>query len=214
MGFSVPCPPTCLIQVTACLWHSALLGQKGGFLPTAATWQPDCKAVQQQGDAFMNVIKNLGTLIGVASLFLVMSCGKVNDAVTETKNETRIEGHWLMNASEHTGEISKLAEKESVVLTFKDGKAGFSPTDSIKGQTVYAAAFDECLQKVRAYNAEKNQFVFPAVDACPEIRVTVQQLDDKTLKFPDFKDNNITRVFERIDENRYQALVKKSDQKP
>lgn len=161
----------------------------------------------------MKTIRNLGTLIGATSLLFAVGCGKVKDEVTEAQNEMRVEGHWLMNGSEHASDLQKFAEKESMVLTFKDGKAAFSPTDSAKGKTVHAT-LSACLQKVRNYKTEKNQFVFLAEGDCPELRVTVQQLDDKALKFPDPDHNDITRSFERIDENRYQSLVKKSDQRP
>ncbi len=144
---------------------------------------------------------------------LNLSCGKVTDAVTGAINESQIQGHWLLRESEHSSKIEKALENESMVLTFKDSKAGFSPTDSLKGQAVYATV-SRCTQGPRSYQVEGKQFIFLANPDCPEKRITVQQVDATTLKFPDPDNADTTRVFTKIDENRYLQLVKASDRRP
>lgn len=144
---------------------------------------------------------------------MIASCGAVKDEATEIRNDAKIKGHWLMTESEHSNQVEKVLENESMVLTFKDDKAAFSPTDSVKGQTVYAL-LSKCTKEVRPYKTDKNQVVFVAVPECPERRVTVEKLDDTTLKFPDPDNGDITRTFQKIDDERYFNLVKASDRKP
>ncbi len=159
----------------------------------------------------------MGSLIPV-SMFLIVSCG-AKDKATEVANElnikARINKHWLMTESSHASKLEKWATKESVVLTFKDGKAAFSPTDSAAGVVVYNA-LKPCTAAVRPFTADNNQIVFQAIanPACPETRVTVQQLDDNTLKFPDPTDTDIIRTFVKIDDAKYNELVKPSEQRP
>ncbi len=152
-------------------------------------------------------------VVAMALTLLTVSCGKVKDGIDEIANDRRIQGHWLLSQSEHAGVIERALEKESVVLTFQDGKAAFSPTDSVKGTAVYKT-LSACSQGPRPFTTDKQQLVFLANGICPEKRVTIQQLDANTLKFPDPDNNDITRVLGKISEDQYKALVKASDRKP
>lgn len=151
--------------------------------------------------------------IGTAIAGLLAACGAIKDKVNEVSNGLNVQGHWLMTESEHASRIEKAIENESVVLTFKDGKAAFSPTDSVKGKAVYTA-LSNCTAGPRPYRTENNDIVLDAIAGCPEKRVAVQRLDGDRLKFPDPANPDITRTFTRIDDNRYQALVKASDRRP
>lgn len=150
--------------------------------------------------------------MGLAVL-AVLGCGKVEEAVNEVQNENKLQGHWLLTETEHASQIERLVAKESIVLSFKDKKAAFSPTDSIKGQEVYGA-IDECSRGPRPYKTDGNDLVFEAVTNCPEIRLKIQEISDNTLKLPDPKSPDKTRVFQKIDESNYNQLVKASDRKP
>jgi len=161
-----------------------------------------------------NSQRPLSFLVAVALIpLLTLSCGKINDAVTGAINDSQIQGHWLLLESEHSSKIEKALENESMVLTFQDSKAAFSPTDSVKGQAVYAT-LSRCSQGPRDYKVEGKQFIFVAGSDCPEKRITVQQLDSTTLKFPDPDNADTTRVFTKIEESRYLQLVKASDRRP
>ena len=150
----------------------------------------------------------------LGSLVLFMaSCGAVKDKVNEVTNAQRIKGHWLMTNSEHGGTVENFIENESVVLTFKDDKAAFSPTDSVRGVAVFAT-IPKCTAGPRNYTTENNDLVLPANPDCGEKRVTVSELSDTTLKFPDPETPDVTRVFVKIDEAKYEALVKASERRP
>lgn len=156
---------------------------------------------------------SLIVITGLASL-LFASCGKVNDAITEINNDEKIKGHWLLTGTENAGAITNAIERETVVLSFKNGQAAFSPTDSITGRLY--VSFSPCTRGPRPYRTDKNEIVFGAVAAvpnCTEKRITVQQLDAQTLKFPDPDNMTLIRVFTKIDEARYFSLVKPSDRR-
>lgn len=148
--------------------------------------------------------------LGIGIVGLVVGCGAVKDKAAEVSNGINVRGNWLMTESQHASTVERAVEKESVVLTFKDGKAAFSPTDSLKGKAVYAT-LSNCTAGPRPYHADKNDIVFDAVAGCPETRITVQQLDGGSLKFPDPSSPDITRTFVKIDDAHYEALVKASD---
>ncbi len=139
------------------------------------------------------------------------SCGKVEEAVTGTTNDFKVQGRWLMVGPEHASALTTWAENESVVLSFKNGQAVLSPTGA-KGLAV--GAFNKwCLDNPRPFKIDNNQIVLLAKDACAEKRFTIQQLDGTNLKFPDPDNTDVTQVFTKIDENRYKALVAPKDQK-
>ena len=135
--------------------------------------------------------------ISLALLGLISACGAVKDKVNEVENGINVQGHWLMTQSEHSSKIEKALEAESMVLTFKDGKAAFSPTDSLKGRAVFAL-LSNCTVGPRPYRMEKNQIVFEAVVGCEEKRVTIQTLDGDTFKCTDPDNKDIIRTFMRI----------------
>ena len=167
---------------------------------------------KQKRDKNYKFTIGFATMVALLLLF-TLSCGKITDAVTGAINDGQIQGHWLLVESEHSSKIEKALENESMVLTFKDSKAGFSPTDSLKGQAVYAT-LSRCTQGPRSYKVEGKQFIFLASADCPEKRISVQQISDTALKFPDPDNNDTTRVFIKVDENRYLQLVKASDRRP
>lgn len=143
---------------------------------------------------------------------LLAACGAVKDKASEVQHGIEVQGHWLMSESEHSGKLEKVLSNDSMVLTFKDGKAAFSPVDTVKGRAVYALV-SNCTAGPRPYHMEKNQIVFEAVAGCAEKRVDVQTMDHNTLKFPDPDNGDIVRTFTRIDDQRYNELVKPSDRK-
>jgi len=157
-------------------------------------------------------MKIIYSSVAAALLLLGTSCGKVQEQVAEVTNPIELQGRWLVSESDHGGTPVKLIENESLVLTFKDGKAAFAPTDSIKGLAVYTAVHD-CTKGPRDFRAEGNDIVFSATPNCAESRITIQQVDASTLKFPDPSDTNVVRVLRRINEDQYLALVKESDRK-
>ncbi len=149
----------------------------------------------------------------VALAGLVAACGAVKDKTAEVSNDLNLKGHWLMTESEHASRVETAVEKESMVLTFKDGKAAFSPTDSVKGRAVYATV-SHCTAGPRPYHTDKHDIVFEAVTDCPEKRVAVTQLDGDHLKFSDPDTTDVIRTFVRIDDSRYESLVAASDRRP
>lgn len=151
------------------------------------------------------------TLIPVIGL--LVACGAVKDKANEISNDSKIQGHWLMTEAEHSSKVEKALENESVVLTFKDSKAAFSPTDTVKGRAVFAL-LSKCETEVRPYKTDKNQIVFAPVTGCAENRITVQTLDATTLKFPDPQDGDVTRTFRKISDEIYATLVKSSERRP
>jgi hypothetical protein len=161
-------------------------------------------------ELFMDVAKRITWLISTIAALAVLSCGQVKEGVTETSNAAKIPGRWLANPSEHSNALANAAENEAVVLSFRNGKYAYEPTD--KGQAIYLT-YSDCLRGPREYKTDKDQLVFVATPNCPEKRGTIQQLDSTTLKFADPDKPDITRVFTKIDETRYMALVKASDRK-
>ncbi len=149
----------------------------------------------------------------LCSVALITGCGAIKDKSNEVANDINVPGHWLMVQSENGGAVEKALENESMVLTFKDGKAAFSPTDSIKGKAVYAL-LSGCTTGPRPYRTEKNDLVFEPVAGCDQTRIGVQRLDDASFKFLDPSDGKTMRTFVRIDEAKYHALVKPEDRKP
>lgn len=147
-----------------------------------------------------------------AVLGLISACGAVKDKVAEVENGINVQGHWLMTQSQHSNLIEKALEGESMVLTFKDGEAAFSPTDSLKGRAAYAL-LSNCEAGPRPYRMEKDQIVFAAVVGCEEKRSTIQTLDGNTFKCTDLDNKDIVRTFVRISDAKYQDLVKQSDRK-
>lgn len=143
----------------------------------------------------------------------IQGCGALKDEGAEISHELNVPGHWLMTESEHTSQVEKFLEKDSLVLTFKDGKYAFSPTDSVKGQAVFAA-LSACTVGPRPYKTDKQDLVFEAVTECPERRVKVTVLDGDRLKFTDPYDSDVVRTFARIDRVTYERLVKPSDRQP
>jgi hypothetical protein len=154
----------------------------------------------------------LNYFFATLSVFALVACGAVKDKVTEVKNDFEIQGSWLMTQSEHSSKIEKFLENESMVLTFKDSKAAFSPTDSVKGRAVHAL-LSKCLVDPRRYRMEKNQIVFEAVVGCEERRVTIEALDQSNFKAIDPEDGETIRTFRRISEEVYHKLVKPSERK-
>ena len=162
----------------------------------------------------MNFLKPL--FLGVLSV-LIFGCGKevqqVKQAVQEAANAYNVEGHWLMVESDHSNDIEKIVEKESMVLTFNDKTAAFSPVDTLKGKGVFTL-LEGCNAGPRPYKVDKNQLVFEKFQDCEEVRVDIEKLDGNTLKFADPTDRDTIRTFTRIDEDRYNVLVRPSDRKP
>src|SRR5687767_12998987 len=111
-------------------------------------------------------MRKLNLFLFLSLIALAISCGSARDEVNEIANEQRIKGHWLMTQSEHGSTIERALENESMVLTFKDGKAAFSPTDSLRGRAVYTA-LSRCNQAVRPYETQRNQLVFMEAVDCP-----------------------------------------------
>lgn len=160
----------------------------------------------------MEKLKNLSFWV-LPVVGILVGCGAAKDKVNEIQNDSKVQGHWLMTESEHANKIEKALENESIVLTFRDSKAAFSPTDTAKGHTVYGL-LPRCTAEVRPFRTDKNQIVFEAVPGCTEKRVTVQTLNDTTLKFPDPEDGDITRTFRKISDDMYASLVKASERRP
>ncbi len=160
----------------------------------------------------MKYRRNIWLLV-VTGIVCLAACGAVKEKAAEVSNEINMKGHWLMTESEHSSKVSKAREKESLVLSFKEGKAAFSPTDSVKGRAVYTT-LSHCTQGPRPYRTEKYDIVFEGVTDCPEKRVTVKLLDSDHLKFSDPDNSDIVRTFVRIDDARYESLVKQSDRRP
>lgn len=150
--------------------------------------------------------------VWIGAALAIASCGKIKEVANQISNEVNLPGRWLVTQSDHSGKIAQFLEHESMVLSFVDGKMAFAPADTVKGQTVYAALSD-CTKGPRPYTMDKTQVVFPAMGACAERRITVEMLNETTLKFPDPDDNNVTRVMVRIDDARYNAIVKAADRK-
>lgn len=142
----------------------------------------------------------------LALSILFTACGKV----AEVTNSLNLPGHWLMTESEHSNKLEQALENESMVLTFKDGQAAFSPTDSVKGQAVYAA-LSRCSSGPRPYKVQNNDLIFGAITGCKESRVKVTRLDANRLKFTDPGDPDTIRTFVRINEDKFNTLVKASD---
>lgn len=163
------------------------------------------------------MIKKLITasLLGL-SFLLITACGakdKAKEISSELNIKAKINNHWLMTQSEHASKVENWVENESLVLTFKDGKAGFSPADSVKGHAVYAT-LSRCTAETRPFQVDNNQLIFEAVPGCGEKRVTVEKIDDNTLKFPDPENGDITRTFVKINDETYSRLVKASERRP
>jgi hypothetical protein len=180
-----------------------ILGEK---IP-AFDW-PSCCIVTTIKGGTMKVQSKLFVAL-IPLMGILGACGKAK----EVKNELTIPGHWLMTQSEHASQVEKSIENESMVLTFQDGKAAFSPTDSVKGRAVYTV-LSKCTAGPRAYHADNDQIVFEQTPDCPEKRITVQKLGDDELKFPDPDNADITRTFRRISQEKYEQLVKASDRRP
>ena len=145
-------------------------------------------------------------------LALLSACGAVQDAADKINNSFNAPGHWLMVSSETSGTVAKAIENESVVLTVKDSKVAFSPVSTVKGKAVYAT-LSNCTKGPRPYRTEKNDIILAPVAGCAEKRVTVNTLSGDQFKFPDPEDNRVLRVFQRIDDAKFQALVKPEDRK-
>lgn len=152
------------------------------------------------------------SVFALTCLTFVASCGKIKDKVDEVSNSQKVQGHWLQTESENAGAIQKTLENESIVLSFKDDRAAFAPTDSTKGQLVYAT-LSHCLAGPRSFRTDGNQLVFPAEGDCPEKRVDIQQLDDNSLKFPDPENPKTVRTFIKIDNAAYSKKVKAADRR-
>lgn len=148
----------------------------------------------------------------LALIGLIAACGAAKEKVEEVKNSIDVKGYWLMTESQHSSKVEKAMERESMVLAFKDGKASFSPTNSLRGHVVYSL-LSACTAGPRPYRTEKNQFVFEPVVGCDEKRIVIQTLNDTTFKFADPDNADIIRTFVRIDEAKYQELVKTSDRR-
>lgn len=140
---------------------------------------------------------------------LMTGCGAIKDKANEVNNDINLPGHWLMVQSAG----GNFLENETVVMTFKDSKAAFSPTDTLKGRAAFAL-LSRCTAGPRPYRTEKHIIVFEAVAGCEEKRVSVERLDDATFKFLDPSDSKTMRTLVRIDEAKYNALVKAEDRKP
>ncbi len=149
----------------------------------------------------------------LCSAALMTGCGAIKDKANQVANDINLPGHWLMVKSENGGTVEKALENESMVLTFKDSKAAFSPTDTLKGRAVFAL-LSRCTAGPRPYRTEKHLIVFEAVAGCEEKRVSVERLDDATFKFLDPSDSKTMRTLVRIDEAKYQALITPGDRKP
>lgn len=152
--------------------------------------------------------------IALALTVLIIGCGKddVKNNVAEVTNSIDVKGRWLMLESAEANKVAKALENESMVLTFKDGKAAFSPTNSANGFAVFKLLSD-CTKGPRPYHTDKNDLVFDAVTGCAEKRVAVGTLNSTTLMFPDPEKPSITRTFTKIDDAKFNALVKPADRK-
>jgi len=139
----------------------------------------------------------------------IAGCG-AKEKANEIKNEFNIRGHWIL--TEQTGSPARILENESMVLTFKDGKAAFSPTNSVKGRAAYALLSD-CTKGPRPYRIENNVIVLENVTNCPEKRVAIQELNSDAFKCADPDKAEVIRTFGRIDEAKYHALVLPNDRK-
>lgn len=144
------------------------------------------------------------------AMVIALGCGKVE----EIANEERIKGYWIVTESEHSGEVTKFLENESMVLRFSDGTAAFSPVDDAlgKGRAVYAI-LGECRQGPRPYRIDGDKLVFDSKGACPAVSTKLEKLDGSQLKFVDPEDKNITRTFGKIDEEKFKTLVKADDRR-
>jgi hypothetical protein len=168
--------------------------------------QPNVKEIPMK-------LKN-GLKLVLLTAFVLVGCGKedVKNKVAEVTNSIDVKGRWLMVESSEANKVAKALEKESMVLTFKDGKAAFAPTDSLKGKAVFAG-LSNCTAGPRPYHTDKNDLVFDAVTGCAEKKVTVATLNATTLAFADPEKPTITRTFTKIDEAKFQAIVKPADRK-
>ena len=152
---------------------------------------------------------NLTGFAILCSAALMTGCGAIKEKANEANNAMNLPGHWLMVQTDG----GSVLENETVVLTFKDNKAAFSPTDTLKGRAVFAL-MSRCTAGPRPYRTEKHIIVLEAVAGCEEKRVSVERVDDTTFKFLDPSDSKTLRTLARIDEAKFQALVKAEDRKP
>ncbi len=149
------------------------------------------------------------SVVGMLGVILIStSCGKAK----ELANDINVQGNWVLSATENAGKLTNAVEADSVVLTFKDGKAAISSASTVVAKALYTG-LDDCFKTARPYNTKDNQLVFPVQGACPERRLDVLQLDRGTLKFPDPTDGKVNRVFSRIDDDKYHTLVLAPDRK-
>lgn len=160
--------------------------------------------------------KQMLNSLWVVITVLVIGCG-AKEAVHQVANDLNIQGHWLMTESKHAkNPLEQVAADKSMVLTFKDGQAAFSPTDKdafidkVKAKTVFFL-LQPCDKGPRPFKMEKDEIVFPAVNQCAEKRWSVLTLDGQNLKTGD---GDVNRSFVKINDERYNNLVERSQQQP
>lgn len=151
-------------------------------------------------------------VIALCAFAMLAGCGEVKEKAVEVSNGFEIQGHWLMTESKNATVVEEALENESMVLTFKEGKAAFSPTDSVQGHTLHGL-LSGCTSGPRPYRMDGNQIVFETVAGCPEKRVSVIELNQTKLIFPDPDNSEIVRTFRRIDEATRAARVRPEDRK-
>jgi hypothetical protein len=154
-----------------------------------------------------------GTVTLICSALIFAACGKVQDKVTEVKNDQRIKGSWLLVSTENNGTVLNSLEKESLVLTFKDEKTAFSAVSDSPKAKALLTALNNCTAGPRPYKIDKDQIVLSDIVNCPQKQAPILTLDDTTLKFADPNAPQTVRVFRKLSDDEYQTRVKPADRR-
>lgn len=173
----------------------------GPFLAATLSFMENLNLKEGTLMKLSRVISSIGVLV-----LVLVGCGKAK----EVTNSFELKGHWLMTDFEQAGRVEKATDRDSLVLTFKDGKAAFSPTDSARGRALYRAVH-RCTLGPRPYRTDRNDIVFDAVLDCSEKRIAVTKIDVDHLKLADPDNPNIVRSFVRLGEDRFLQLVAQPD---
>jgi hypothetical protein len=147
----------------------------------------------------MRVIFGFTLLLSVA--LVTSSCGRVESAAQTVSNDAKLPGHWLQ-------------DNNSLVLTFKDGKAAYSPVSGFKGKVadLFKSA---CEQGPRSYRVDGNQIIYAAEGPnCPQVAVTIQKVTEKNLEIPSLSDPKTILKFAVMNDADFNAKVDEKDRQP
>ena len=150
----------------------------------------------------------------VGSMLVLGGCGKAKDTVDAASNEVRIKGNWVMTETDKSGTKKAVAEADSVVLTFKDGKVAYSPINNLANKAAYLLEYhSSCKSGPRPYKVDGNNLRLEAVAGCAEVVLPIQRLDNETLIVADTDNINIVHTYGKADDARYYKLVQPTDRK-